>query len=255
MKILFIGDTHGELFDLQKLLAMAKSNMGIEIAIQVGDFGFFPNIIQNLIHQNVKFPIPLFAIDGNHENHEMLFEASQKEKQLWKEKLNLTYVSRGSVLNFDKTKIGFLGGALHVDRPQERTEHYTNYVSDADLELAIRNFNSNSNSNKENLDLIVTHSCPMNIGVGRKSNPIFDYGVASYIRSLGIDPGDKNDCGEEKLTRLWNSLTVRPKAWIYGHFHLNHMSKVDETSFIGLAEMKSNGYVIWDTTEKNFVWL
>ncbi len=70
MQILLLGDCHGRLDLVHHACVEAQAAYGIEAAIQVGDFGFYPEILHMFLHEGPRrFPVPLHVIDGNHEDH------------------------------------------------------------------------------------------------------------------------------------------------------------------------------------------
>lgn len=250
MRILIVGDVHGQLFDLAEMLSRAKSELRVGAALQVGDFGFFPEILDP--EAELRFPVPVYAIDGNHENHPWLSTCvADGTTRKWRDRLNLHYQPRGSLARIDKTTVGFLGGALHVDRPQhfDSTNGVANYILNEDIEKALGVFNG------ARPDIIVTHSCPSGIGIGIQGNPLFTFGVAVHIAAAGFDPGPENDCGDIMLSRLHRSLEFRPAAWVFGHFHTDHRKRIDSTDFLCVAGINRESVSIWDTVEKKLLTL
>ena len=98
MKILLLGDCHGHLNLLHRLCVRAQQVHGVEAAIQVGDFGFYPKVLHGFIHEGQRrFPIPVHAIDGNHEDHGWL-RSSRSDGTLFEwEAANLFVHDRGTV--------------------------------------------------------------------------------------------------------------------------------------------------------------
>ncbi|HNU68922.1 MAG TPA: metallophosphoesterase [Myxococcota bacterium] len=252
MRILFIGDIHGDIRSTWEMLDAARRELRIGAAVQVGDFGFFPEILGNLPDDFPRFPVPLYAIDGNHEDHAWLAACRENRTvEEWKRRLDLHYMERGSVTVIGGTRFGFLGGALHVDRPQEfdSASGSSNYIQQDDVASALERFRN------ERPDVIVTHSCPTGIGIGIHGSPIFLPGVLAFISSAGFDAGVEGDCGDSELTRLWNGLETRPKAWIFGHFHTDILRRVHDTEFVCVAGIDSRTVTIWDSDEGRLLFL
>ncbi len=253
MRVLIVGDVHGQHRELAGALRQAQADFRIEAAIQVGDFGFYPNLLGAAHGMGVRFPVPLHVIDGNHEDHAWLRRALVKgAARSWARERNLHYQPRPSVAQLGASKVGFLGGALHVDRPQKHNwlSGSPNYISQRNREQAVALFN------RERPELIVTHSCPARIGLGLKSSPEMRLGVAEHITAAGFDPGPANDCGEIELSRLWVELAYQPRAWVFGHFHRAHEAMIEGTRFVGVSDelvALTRRLAIWDTEEKKLL--
>ena len=236
MKIALIGDVHGDLQALAQVVEAARA-MGADAAIQLGDLGFY----EPLLGAGVSMPtfaIPVHALCGNHEDHVFLAE-SQKNGLIrrWAEN-GLIYQSRGSIVKFGGSRVGFLGGAMHIDRPQESA----NRTSPTEIRHAIARFSA------AQPQLIVTHSCPAGIGIGMHGNDALAELLHIHVLRAGIDPGPTDDCGETGLRELWDALPVRPACWVFGHFHTFHDSRVGETRFLCCPALPDlDTLPIWDS--------
>ena len=250
MRVLILGDVHGEHQCLAQTLRQAQLDFGIAAAIQVGDFGFTRDAMQRARASGIRYPVPLHVIDGNHEDHHWLWQALWTGAvRVWEQEAGLIYQPRPSVTRLGGSTVGFMGGALHVDRPQRHNllSRFPNYILRQQCEQAVLGFN------REQPELIVTHSCPSGIGIGLESADGHGHGVALHIAAAGFDPGPQDDCGEAELTRLWRALTYRPQAWVFGHFHRAHRVTIEGTRFVCVAEETASPareLVLWDTEEK-----
>lgn len=239
MRYLVVGDCHGNLGNLYNIIESANKKYKIDACIQVGDFGFYPLVMDK--YKFLKFPIPVYAIDGNHENHEWLMKCINSKSHIeWIDKNNINFISRGSVWDIEGCKIGFMGGAMNVHRSQEgsTSKGTTNYPTNNQIKEAIEKFNSVGGVN-----IMITHSCPHSIGVGMVGDPFFLKSIEKNItRPFMVSTGNINDCGEETLLNLWNGLVEKPKHWIFGHFHQTVQRKVLETYFtcVGSADVSDD---------------
>ena len=253
MRVLIIGDVHGRHRELAELLRQVQTDYRIEAGIQVGDYGFYADAMARAREQKVRYPVPVHAIDGNHEDHGWLRQAVRSGlARQWQEESNLFYQPRPSIARFGASTVGFLGGALHVDRPQHHNlrSGFPNYILRRHCEQAAALFN------RERPSLIVTHSCPSRIGIGVQSAPDFENGVAEHIHAAGFDPGPRDDCGEAELSRLWGELQYKPRGWVFGHFHRAHEVVVEGTRFVGIGadlEAMQQLLVLWDTEENKLL--
>ena len=252
MRVLVIGDVHGRHLPLADVLRQAQLDYRVGAAIQVGDFGFSKAAWGA---QTVRFPLPLHAIDGNHEDHRWLRQAvRQGLADRWTAESNLIYQPRPSIAVIGGLKVGFLGGALHVDRPQRHSllTGWPNYILRQQCDRAAKLFN------REHPDLLVTHSCPAGIGIGMHGTQEQQPGVAEHIAAAGFDPGPQDDCGEAELGRLWRALDYRPRAWVFGHFHTLHRAEIKGTQFTCVSDdltSPTRRLVLWDTEEKKLLFV
>lgn len=254
MRVLIVGDIHGQVQEFCRFLIEMKSHFRIEAAIQLGDFGFYPEIIQLMLEQKLHFCVPVYAVDGNHENHEWLFWAGMNSTRAnWHKDHNLIYLPRASIFKLGSTKIGAIGGALNVDRPQviSAKSMTSNFIQQIERERAEKLFNA------ERPDLIISHTCPTGIGIGMKGSHYFNQTIVQHIVKEGHDPGVEDDCGDRELTHLWNNLDVKPIAWAFGHFHINHECHIAQTHFVCLDSFNADVPQInlWDTEEKSLLTL
>jgi predicted phosphodiesterase len=255
-RILILGDSHGKWHDLNSVMKNVDFNLNIkyDFVIQVGDFGFFPQVFENLNIFNrksiknkntigstseyspLKFHKKVLAIDGNHENHEWLKKQNYDE---WKEKYNIHYQPRGSWIDLDGYKIGFMGGALHADRAQEGSidKETTNYILNKQVKKTITEWNSVGG-----MDTVITHSCPTGLGIGMEGHPALYMAVQKYIVDAGYGAGNHLDCGDEPLTMLYNGLIKKPTFQFYGHFHRVSNKKIGETEFICVGSTDSSDH-------------
>jgi predicted phosphodiesterase len=253
MRVLIVGDVHGRHRELAAALRIVQSDFGIAAAIQVGDFGFYKEPMARLRQERLRFPVPVHVIDGNHEDHGWLWRALRTGAgRTWKETANLLYQPRPSVARLGASRIGFLGGALHVDRPQTRhpLSRLPNYILRHHREQATALFN------RDQPELIVTHSCPAGIGLRVRGAPDLVPAISEHIRQAGFDPGPHDDCGETELRLLWRGLRYRPRGWVFGHFHCAHEARVEGTRFVGVGDDfdgRRGRLVLWDTEEKKLL--
>ena len=127
MRVLIVGDVHGQ-HDRLAVLARGRRGLNIDAAIQVGDYGFDEGAMTS---RHAPYPVPVHVIDGNHEDHGWLQRALEAGADArWRTDLDLFYQPRPSVTRIGTTTVGFIGGALHVDRPQRhnRVAGLPNYI-------------------------------------------------------------------------------------------------------------------------------
>ena len=57
-----------------------------------------------------------------------------------------------------------------------------------------------------------------------------------------------------ELNRLWTDLEYKPRAWIFGHFHQDRETRVEDTRFVCLGHrLTLDRAVVWDTETGDLV--
>ena len=152
--IVLIGDLHGDFKALPYLLERVPKDATL---IQVGDFGIWPDEPYRQYREAWEFywkqcewEGKFYFIDGNHEFYPWLQYSEVTE--IWPD---LNYIPRGEVLEIDGLTIGFMGGAVSLDK-MDRVEG-VNWFPEEDItqtqfeRLFLQDVK---------LDLLVTHSPP-----------------------------------------------------------------------------------------------
>jgi len=123
-----------------------------------------------------------------------------------------------------------------------------NVITTEELKRAVSEFSRFSP------DILITHSCPAGIGVGMQGLDVHHWGVVNHILMAGFNPGPSADCGETQHTLLWNQMLQQPKLWVYGHFHEQKITEVEDTTFVSLPCLDYyREYVIWDSQKKGLL--
>lgn len=261
MKILFLGDVHGNWSPFMDYIEYSSKEFGIEAVIQVGDFGFYPGSIKTLSQAlyRHKIDLPIYFIDGNHEDHLYLHEANHAKLS---SKYNIHYCPRGSVLDIGGSVFAFLGGALNVDRPQEKIPAKDNEngklitITNYPVTNDALNLSSKLNLLGKPIDVMVTHACPGGEGVGMKGSQFFEDSVIKYIMLDGFKVYDINDVGEEPLSILFKNMQYKPPLWMFGHYHKHHHAKVGKTDFVccGCSDCTRDPiFYIYDTEDNTLI--
>jgi predicted phosphodiesterase len=193
----FLGDIHGNVGPLVKALDLLKTKPEVTALIQVGDFGFYPNTIERF--RFLKSHIPIYAIDGNHEHFPMLVNKTEITEMV----PNVFYVPRGTVMELDGRKIGFIGGAASVDKDIRLRQRMAWYPEEVVTEADIKKFDG-----VDQLDILVTHTPPQSIILRNfDQNNLLWFGLPP----TWIDPS------AVLLEKLWLRL-CSPKLYA-GHMH------------------------------------
>ena len=200
-KILCMGDIHGD-YGCVARVSNTMCDDG-DIVIQVGDFGVSKHFVDDLENRFAHFKHPVYFIDGNHENFDVINSWSKtKVTEVYP---NLFYVPRGTVLTLNGKRIGFLGGGESVDKAyrQEGVNWFpSECISEEDVKRLITNVGNTP------LDILVTHVPPTEF-INRNWPPL-------NKKSWGLSE-DWIDMSAQMVERAYHLL--RPKKMYFGHMH------------------------------------
>lgn len=231
MRIGFVGDIHGRVFHTLTAVLTWQSilNRKLDLVIQVGDFGTFPepdrldaatsrfaqedpteldfsrllnadeHLSSALRDIRRRLLRPIHFIRGNHEDHEWLAElhTSQAIPVSSVDQFDLfRHVEDGVVLDFETIRIAFLGGI-------ESTETHEQIDFEAYEELM--------RIPTGVVDLLVTHDAP--------------FGIGTYRGRLQ---------GSPMISALIENL--QPRYHVAGHYHhMNGPRAYGKTVYLGLC--------------------
>lgn len=196
MRILVIGDTHGDKDNISNLMDVAISNECDKI-FQVGDFGYFPHIEKHNsfldfcsaeIHRS---GIPIHFIRGNHDDVVSLKKFGFGIHSI---RENLFYHSDGFVWEWCGKRMVGIGGAYSIDR-KFRTEGI-DWFKDEQIPLYL--------TEKEigKVDIVFSHDAPMSSSI----DSLLDFGMD--IGTIG---------NRNKLQLICEN--VRCGRLFHGHYH------------------------------------
>lgn len=216
--VMLLGDTHGDRGFTKQAINWAADN-GVDRIVQVGDFGFWPrwNNGQRFLHDvgkhSVERHVPLYFIDGNHEDHEYLASLLERKdpNQFFVNygKYPISYIPRGSTWEWGGVRFGAFGGAFSIDWKYRREgwDWFREEMPDA-----------SKIDDLGEVDVLLTHDSPI--------IPPPTYGQ-----------GYKEDATSRESQRIVYDAMVRSKAkmLIHGHWHMNYRHGVHGCDVIGLG--------------------
>lgn len=203
MKVLFLGDTHGNARWLNMVFETAAGNE-IDAIFVVGDFGYwehqeggaeFLDVVQELA---VESGIDLYWLDGNHENHPLLREkyTETDDRGFILIRPNVFYAPRGHRWTWDGIRFMSLGGATSIDK-RWRTEGVSWWpeedLTQAEVDAAL--------ADPTPVDILLTHDKPLLSDPQWGQRPVYEELLAN----------------QEKVQQVVDALT--PRLLIHGHLH------------------------------------
>ncbi|MDA4133710.1 MAG: metallophosphoesterase [Thaumarchaeota archaeon] len=184
MRLLIVGDMHGQTTPMRSVFAYACRVEADQI-IQVGDFGYgwerkqykggngliecaFVRQVEKMVEET---GIPLYWLDGNHENFDMLGYVHEGEETMNVVKSTpqpdgthelrpgVFYIPRGTMLERGEKKILVCGGAASVDKA--RRSPYISWwpqetIKDEDVAKCLA---------AGKADILLTHDLPLEVTV------------------------------------------------------------------------------------------
>lgn len=197
-----LGDLHGDaraLVQLDQLLAP-----GVPI-LQVGDFGWYPNLVDQWRAIGSSLQRSVYWIRGNHEHYPSMpwLDAPHPIEVA----PHIHFVPDGSVLELGGLRLGCLGGAASIDYRSRRLgvdwfheENITREQSERTLSWT-------------QLDIMVTHVPPQHV-IAASSSPLakLQFGVPVYWRDENADV----------VEALWRRMNRPPL--VCGHMHYSYES-------------------------------
>lgn len=248
MKMLILGDVHGQWIDLGVTIAKAlRKYPDITHVVQMGDLGYgwpgtrpfkfskayFSPIKRdlNLSRQearafidNIKF----MWLDGNHENFNQLDLDGGAWQPGW------TYMPRGSVLEIDGYRLMFFGGASSIDK-SSRTEGRSWWPQES---IKYGEIQRTLEKELEPVHALFTHDHASTIPYSEKR-----YGI------------DDIACGKSDRQLLQVLIdTYKPKFHFFGHHHFGETGRVSDMEWTCCPIIESRTYTIWDGKETTHEW-
>lgn len=202
-KILFVGDIHGRFEIFNEFLHDRKKE--IDSIYCLGEFGYWPDADYSQIENG---DIPLYWIDGNHEQFDLLEKRKTDEIAP-----NIFYIPRGTVeVLSNGMKTLFIGGAASIDR-RMRTPGFDWFpqeeITNEDIDKSISAIDKMSE-----IDLICSHTCPIEFDV------------------IGESPLSFFDPSAYKLSILLRH--AKPKHWLFAHWHQFKTGLYENTEWTAL---------------------
>jgi hypothetical protein len=232
-RLMIAGDWHGDRGWAESAIRLAKE-ADCDAILHLGDWGYWPaydEITQSqtggcyfttkIKEFTKRQRIPIYWLDGNHENHEALHPGQGDQ---W-----LRHLPRGHRWNWWGKTWMSVGGGVSVDK-SVRTPGYDWFpgevLSPVQLEYCLR---------EGDVDVVVAHDCPTGVeipgvhGQGKTKN------VGGFFPPEAIAESEDNRAlmgiiADEK----------KPAWWFHGHYHSRYNGEREQTKVFGLDKNRSH---------------
>lgn len=225
----FMGDTHGDFRELNRLLETTSKEDTIIIC---GDFGYWRKSKFKMglgwFHDDIQNPNDTKVIwcDGNHEDHVELDYLMRERgfEDLIEIKKNIFYAPRGSSYTTSEgKKVLFMGGAMSTDKAV-RMAYFDWFPQEVISNADIRRIPVDAS-----YDIVVSHTCP-----------------SSCCPRMAFEIGDVyTDRPDGSCVALQYILErFKPKEWFFGHWHVHCTFEQDDCRFTALNMSGKKGHFV-----------
>ncbi len=204
-KVMWVGDTHANIDNMQRVLLHAVENR-IDQIIQLGDFGWWPRwktgqrFIDFTTEEVLRHGInPLIFIPGNHEDYQSL-QGYYNVMSLHKLTDGIYMAGRGYHCQVGQKRIAFVGGGVSVDK------HIRTVGVDWFEEESISQrecYNICNNLSRQGIDILACHD------------------TVDFVQNIGnLKLLPNFQAVRQALTAIAD--VCRPDRIIHGHYHLRY---------------------------------
>tara|TARA_B100000700_G_scaffold314480_1_gene401120 strand:+ start:106 stop:783 length:678 start_codon:yes stop_codon:yes gene_type:complete len=210
MMIFYVGDIHGKVDDVAAI-DRAAIDAGVDIIVQVGDFGIHWNegcAIARYFKTREQGPT-WYTCGGNHDNWD-LWQSLQESQDSNSVELapGCFYVVRGQVVNLEGVNHIFFGGAESTDKRMRR-EGVSWWAAETPSREEFNTFFENMETARP--EVVITHDAPLCIKIDRLDRD--------------TNPTPRN------LQNVLDYCDHTPVRWYFGHHHMLESWEVDGVKF------------------------
>lgn len=232
MKLLFLGDTHGQT-DWVKRVIEGAATIGIDRIYQLGDFGIWPGSGGVKFRDKVSkyartYEIPFYWLDGNHEEFPRIFKMMQTASVNTEGVLHgdgfyelmpgVFYMPRGTVFEIDGITFGVMGGAVSIDKEHRLLSEKSTgtKVWWEEEQITLDDINK-ARGFDGTVDVMLSHD--------------------TFINPVSSTGWYKND---PETDRHRQKVLDVVKAWqptvnVHGHYHVRHTTHTRRAMVVGLG--------------------
>ena len=250
------GDTHSNFEQWEYLFPIAK-DLNVDVIMQLGDFGYWAHTKGGLNHLDalhdlaVEYDIPIYWLDGNHENHVHL---RVNRIAVWNmfclmagvdpgpfvpiRGTHIVHTPRGATWEWDGVKFLAVGGAFSIDRGWRDVGEsfwFEEELTDAEADYASR---------VGKVDVLVSHDVPMGT----------DMAYMFIRQGRSYRPIPQAEPNRRRLRQVVEA--TKPNYIYHGHYHICYKNYLELNSGhtivvmgLGADGMEQDSWTILDTED------
>lgn len=144
---------------------------------------------------------------------------------------NIYHLCRGEVYLIDNKTVFVLGGGFSLDKSR-RTPGKSWFPQEMPSETEYMNATNNLNKHHNQVDFIVTHTCP--------------YDTVQYLATIADYGVQKKVDDELRLTLFLENIrkNVKYKRWYFGHFHVDRELWRNQTAVFNCMREMETGKIV-----------
>jgi Icc-related predicted phosphoesterase len=229
MRILLVGDLHGQISVIGRIVATLDRRFGFapEMIVQVGDWGFFAHEGEwaRVLRGEISLPIPIYVVHGNHDGYAETMAAAAGIASL--PQLHV-FPPGGDCWTVDVggEQLSLLGLGGAYDAPTTTPSDGIPFT-ERDPAIAVARWEA---AGAPAIDLLITHEAPTGCGALGEQR----YGSPWRSGSLGI-------------RRLWER--INPALMVCGHYH-QELARTEGDRTLRVLPLASEGAAIYDTATR-----
>lgn len=265
MKVLSIGDTHCDSQSICNIAIPQAVRNDCKVIIQVGDFGYLEHVqayggkfLDTVSKHLVKHDVEMYWLDGNHENHPLLWEKYPPTEweppadgaKFCEIRPNLWYMPRGTVFTLGHVRCLALGGAFSIDKMRRLTielqnrghrKMYSSYGITDQMDSSINEWAKQVEGHTHwwPTEMITDEQVELAIKNAEAQGPVdimFTHDCPEGVSVPGLHAADKwkypeTNQNRERLRTVFDA--VQPKLLVHGHYH---------TAYTGRLPLKEEGW-------------
>lgn len=254
MKILFSGDTHGEIGTIKSILREAKKNECDRVFV-LGDFGYWEHTAEGVYyldrvdHYAKLYGIPVYFLDGNHDKTSLLLENYDvlDGEEFIHVRDYVKYSPRGHRWTWDGLRFASFGGAYSVDKD------WRLHMEKKRAEQIAHQNSYRTSSQQKSIDTSETLWFPEEEMTDIDMDQFLkDDSPVDIILAHDMPRGANPKWNRKNLEECWPNqdrlqkavLKLQPKLYLHGHLHYAYTDKVrcgDDDKFTTVIGLNADG--------------